>query len=665
MIGFLGFAASTLALIGSIGGLFFSARAARNPSNIARSVTVARLVLVALVAANVLMIAGLVGHDFSIAYVAQVGSRATPVLYTIASLWGALEGSILFWAGLLALAAVLLTVRLSTADRPLLPVSLSVLFALLTFFTFIVVVPGNPWRRLDPAPSDGPGPNPLLQNHPLMAIHPPLLYIGFTFLAVPFALTIAALLARRLDDRWLQAVRRWTLGPWIFLTLGLVAGGWWSYAVLGWGGYWAWDPVENVALLPWLTSTAFLHSAMVGERRGSFRGWNVTLVVASFELTILATMVTRSGILNSVHSFTQSAIGPLFLTLLSVTIVASAVVVVLRLPPPDHHAPLGTRATAFLVNNVLLVAIAATVLIGTLFPLFVEALSGSQVSVGAPYFERVVGPLALGLIVLVGIGPSLPWGGWTPRSRRRLVPGVTAAAIAAVVLAIVSSPPELVAGVAAAGFALGQSTWYIVDRSRSSSTSVGWARRFGSVARHRRSLGGLVVHVGVAVMALAIVAAGVGRRDTVVTLRPGETTTLGSYAVTFVDLRDETRPDRAVVVADANASGPTGPIALQPSLSVFRTSTQAIATPAISASVTGDLYLTLTDVDRTAGAATFRLGLRPFMSWLWIGGGIAALGGLVAGWPTRRRTVVPSVRIEAKKPASDTPPVGVRLASED
>lgn len=317
------------------------------------------------------------------------------------------------------------------------------------------------------------------------------------------------------------------------------------------------------------------------------------------------------------------------------------------------------------MNNVLLVAIAATVLLGTLFPLIVEASSGSQVSVGAPYFERVVGPLALGLVVLVGIGPSLPWGGWTSRSRRRLVPGVTAAAIAAVALAVVGSPPELVAGVAVAGFALAQSVWYILERIRLSSTSGGWAFRFGSVVRQRRSLGGLVVHVGVAVMALAIVAAGVGRRDTVVTLRPGESTTLGPWFVTFVDLRDETRADRAVVLADATASGPNGTIALQPSLSVFPISTQAIATPAISAGVDGDLYVTLTDIDRTGGTATFRVGLRPFMSWLWLGGGIAALGGVLAGWPARRPMVVRPARAEAEKPAVDGGAIGVRLTAED
>ncbi len=667
MIGFTGLSASAIAFVGSLVGLLFSLQAVRRREDPVRAEVTARLVLGALLAANLLMVLGLVSRDFSIAYVAQVGSRATPLLYTVASLWGALEGSILFWAALLAFATVLLTVRISDRDRLLLPVSLAVLFGLLSFFAFVVLVPGNPWRRLDPAPLDGPGPNPLLQNHPLMAIHPPLLYIGFTFLAVPFALTIAALLTGRLDDDWLWAVRRWTLGPWIFLTLGLVAGAWWSYAVLGWGGYWAWDPVENVALLPWLTSTAFLHSAMVGGRRGTLRAWNVSLVVASFALTILATMITRSGILNSVHSFTQSAIGPLFLFLLAVTIVGSAVVVALRLPAADGRvAPLGTRATAFLVNNVLLVAVAATVLIGTLFPLLVEAVSGSQVSVGAPYFERVIGPLAVGLIVLVGIGPSLPWGGWTPRARRRLLPGGMAATIGAVALAALGSPPELVAGVAAAGFALAQSLWYIVNRLRPPTVAGPESPgALGSLARRRRSLGGLVVHVGVAVMALAIVAAGVGRREAVATLRPGETVLIGSYQVTFTALRDETRPDRSVVLADASASGPGGTTTLEPSLSLFATSTQAIATPAISSSVAGDLYVTLTDVDRTAGTATFRIGLHPLMSWLWLGGGIAAFGGLVAVWPARRQLGGRLAGETTTEPAGEPAPALASLGAED
>lgn len=643
MIGFAGFAATTIAFLGALGGVFFGLRAARGAEDPRPAVAAARLVFGALLAANLLMVLGLVTHDFSIAYVAEVGSRATPLLYTVASLWGALEGSILFWAGLLSFAALLLTIRISPADRALLPISLAVLFGLLAFFSFVILLPGNPWRRLNPAPIDGPGPNPLLQNHPLMAVHPPLLYLGFTFLAVPFALTIAALVAGRLDDAWLRTVRRWTLGPWIFLTLGLVAGAWWSYAVLGWGGYWAWDPVENVALLPWLTATAFLHSAMVGERRGALLGWNIALVVASFALTILATLVTRSGILNSVHAFTQSAIGPLFLLLLSVTVVGSLVLVTLRLPTrAGPSAPLGTRATAILVNNVLLVAIATTVLLGTLFPLFVEAAAGSQVSVGAPYFERVIGPLAVALIVLVGVGPSLPWASWTPAARRRLLPGGIVAAACAVGIALLGGPPELVAGVAAAGFALAQSILYVGGRVQ----EVIVGRRTGRnpvavIALQRRSLGGLVVHVGIAVMALAIVAAGVGRREAVATLRPGETASLGPYTLTLTALRDETWPDRAVVLADTITTGPSGALAITPSLSFFATSTQAIATPAIATSLSGDLYVTLTEADRKAGTATLRIGIHPFMSWLWIGGAISALGGLVAAWPARRRSLGP------------------------
>ena len=289
---------------------------------------------------------------------AQVGSRATPLLYTIASLWGALEGSILFWAGLLASLTALLVLRTAARDERRLPPALAVLFGLLVFFLGIVVGPGNPWGRVSPVPADGPGPNPLLQNHPLMAIHPPLLYLGLVGLAIPFALTISALFRGELDRVWLAAARRWTLGAWVGLSAGLVLGAWWSYAVLGWGGYWAWDPVENVALLPWLTATAFLHSAMVQARRGSLVAWNVALVVASFSLTLLATLITRSGILSSVHAFTNTPIGPLFLALVAGVVTSSVLLAIWRLPAGPPGGPLGARGVAFLVNNLLLVAVA-------------------------------------------------------------------------------------------------------------------------------------------------------------------------------------------------------------------------------------------------------------------------------------------------------------------
>ena len=339
MIGVLGQAATLTGFLAAIAGIGASVLAMRGRMPVAYAVRLAAVAAVAMVGANVAMVVALVNHDFSIGYVAQVGSLSTPLLYTMASLWGALEGSILFWSGLLAALLLLLGVRARGRDRDELPAALGVLFALLAFFTFIVLIAGSPWTPVSPVPADGPGPNPLLANHPLMAIHPPLLYLGFVGLSVPFALTVAALLKGDLGDAWLTNTRRWTLLPWASLSAGLILGAWWAYAVLGWGGYWAWDPVENMALVPWLTTTAFLHSAMVTKRRGILRGWNVALVVASFALTILATLVTRSGVLNSVHAFTQSPIGPLFLVLFGTITVGSVTLVALRLPAGAGEEP--------------------------------------------------------------------------------------------------------------------------------------------------------------------------------------------------------------------------------------------------------------------------------------------------------------------------------------
>ena len=633
MIGAVGFTATFVGVAAALIGLAAALMALRGRWPIERAIRAAWVTAAALVGANLAMVAALVSHDFSISYVAQVGSRATPLLYTVASLWGALEGSILFWSGLLSVVLLLVAVRTRGPDREDLPAALAVLFAVLAFFAFIVLVPGNPWLRVSPVPTDGPGPNPLLSNHPLMAIHPPLLYLGFVGLSVPFALTVAALLRGRLDDRWLAVTRRWTLIPWVALSAGLILGAWWSYAVLGWGGYWAWDPVENVALLPWLTATAFLHSAMVTARRGILHGWNVALIVSSFVLTILATLITRSGVLNSVHAFTQSVIGPLFLVLLAAVAVGSLVLVALRLPSGGSGgAPLGSRATAFLLNNLVLVAIAATVLFGTLFPLLAEAIGGTQVSVGAPYFERVIGPLMLGLLVLLGVGPTLPWGAWTPAARRRLLPGGLGAAGAALVLVLVDGRPEVVAAGAAGVFALIESIWLLGRRL----TMLRRSRpRLESA---RRSLGGLTAHAGLAVIALAVLGSSAGRTDVTATLRAGGSLALGSDLLTLDGIELATddagrRSVRARIRLDDD--GRATPLA--PTLTLFTTSSAAIATPAIVPGALADLYVTLTNVDPAAGTATVRMARYPFVSWLWVGGGIIVAGGLLAAWPAGRR----------------------------
>jgi len=638
VIGAIGYGASVVALVVAAAGALLALRE-RTRGGVALAARAADLAFVALLAANLLMVAALIGRDFSVAYVTQVGSRATPLLYTVASLWGALEGSILFWAVLLAGATSLLVRRTSALDRHLLPVALAVLLGLLAFFVFLIVGPGNPWARIDPPPPDGPGPNPLLQNHPLMAFHPPLLYVAFVGLAVPYAITIAALIERRLDGRWLFAARRWTLGSWIFLTLGLLAGSWWSYSVLGWGGYWAWDPVENVALLPWLTSTAFLHSAMVQARRGNLRTWNLALVVASFLLTILATLVTRSGILNSVHSFTESQIGPLFLALLAVLLVGTITAAVLRTPERGTGRAGGsTRTSAFLLNNLVLVAIAATVLTGTLFPLFVEAASGAQVSVGAPYFERVVGPLALALIVLVGIGPSLPWDGWDAAARRRLLPGALAAALAALGVSLQSGQPALVLGASAGTFALVQSAWYMIERiaGRDGRTTSGrWLERLRA---RRRGVGGLVIHAALALIALAVVLDASGRTESIVILRTGERATLAGNEIQFAGFRRIERPDRSMLVGDVAVGGQRTARAA-PALSGFPNAARPIATPAILAGPASDLYVVLLDAAPDTGTATLRVMIRPLVSWIWPAGMVAALGGLLAFWPAARRSI--------------------------
>ncbi len=635
MIGVAGLALTVVAFGASLFACGQALRAARG-APLAPAILLVRGAFAALLGAAACMEVALVTHDFSVAYVAEVGSRETPLLYTMASLWAALEGSILLWALMLGGVTVLLTARIGVRDRSLLPVSVAILAALLAFFSFILVGPGNPWGRVDPVPADGPGPNPLLQNHPLMAIHPPLLYLGFVGLAVPFALTVAALWRGELDRDWLRATRRWTLGPWISLTLALIAGAWWSYAVLGWGGYWAWDPVENVALLPWLTATAFLHSAMAQERRGSLGGWNVVLVVASFALTLLATLVTRSGILTSVHAFTQSAIGPLFLALFALVLVGSLTLIVLRLPPGRAVDRLGTRPAALLLNNLLLVALAGSVLLGTLFPLFAEALGAGQLSVGAPYFERVVGPLALALVVLLGVGPSLPWGAWSAGSRRRLLLPVAIGGAIALALAASDARPEAVAGTAAAAFALAGTASSMLRHLRGLGAGTDQVSRGRRLWERRRSIGGLVAHVGVALVALVVVAEGVGNRTATVTLRPGTSTEFGPYTLTFEASQQQSSAGRSRLVAEIRVSG-AGAAMLAPSLTLFPNTSEAIASPAVDSTVTGDLYLTLANVDSGTGDATFRIGLHPWMSWLWAGGGVAAAGGLLAWLPPDRR----------------------------
>ncbi|MEE8572807.1 MAG: cytochrome c biogenesis protein CcsA, partial [Gemmatimonadota bacterium] len=354
----------------------------------------------------------LLSHDFSVSYVAQVGSRETPTYYTAISLWSSLEGSILFWGWILSAYGALVAFVNRKSDSRLIPFAHGVMGFVGLFFYGLLTGPANPFGTVFPVPANGPGPNPLLQNHPLMGLHPPMLYFGYVGLTVPFAFAIGALLSGKVDDEWIRVTRRWTVAAWAFLSVGIVGGAWWSYEVLGWGGYWAWDPVENASFLPWLTATAFLHSVMVQERRGMLKLWNLSLIIGTFLLTLFGTFLTRSGILDSVHAFTEGVIGPLFLAFIALLMLVSLVLIAWRsdrLHSPGSLDAVVSRESMFILNNLLFVAFTFTVLLGTTFPLIVEAVNGNRVSVGPPYFNMVSIPIGVLLLFLMGVGPALPW----------------------------------------------------------------------------------------------------------------------------------------------------------------------------------------------------------------------------------------------------------------
>ena len=463
-----------------------------------------------MVAACATMLAALLTNDFAIRYVADNSARETPTFFKALSLWAADDGSLLLWNLILAgyIAAVALRFR---RDRPpTFPYALSVLFGVQVFYLILINGPARPFASLANPPADGRGPAPLLQNHPLMAVHPPFLYLGFIGFTVPFAFGVAALLAGQGSDQWVSVIRRWTLVVWCFLTVGLVLGALWSYSVLGWGGYWAWDPVENVALLPWLTSTAFLHSVMLQERRGMARLWNIALVIGAFALMTFGTFLTRGNVLSSVHAFAQTSVGPAYLAFLALVLLAGFGLVAWRLPSLRTPASLTSaisREGAFVANNVLLLAATAIILLGTTFPLVVEAVSGQQITIGGPYFRSSVAPVFLLILLLAGTAPLLPW---RATNRSRALRRLRVPAIAAALVMIATAWAGVHQAAAVAGFGLATLVFVTSGQEILSPLAIGRrGMRSGALralARGRRRHAGLVVHMGLALVAAGITA---------------------------------------------------------------------------------------------------------------------------------------------------------------
>ena len=610
----------------------------------ARQMTVAMLFGAA--GACAVLVWALVTHDFSVRYVAENGGRAVPLYYTVISLWAALEGSLLLWLLVLAGYTVLAMRRVHPRAAALHPWAMTVLSAVAVFFFGLALFAGNAFHPVSPVPPDGPGPNPLLQDHPLMGVHPPLLYLGYIGLTIPFAYAVAALITGRTGRGWLLVTRRWTLAAWSFLTAGIVLGGWWSYEVLGWGGYWAWDPVENASILPWFTATALLHSVMVQERRATLRVWNLALATATFLLVILGTFLTRSGVVASVHAFTQSAIGPALLGFLTVVFVSVGALFVWRADRlgPDERLDFGlSREAVFLGNNVILVGLAFTVLIGTVFPLLVEAVNGQRVSVGAPYFNRMAVPLALAMVLLMGVGPLVPWGTGSPRALGRRLAAPAAAGLVttgALGLAGLDGIGALVTfGLAVFVLAtIVQQVW-AATRATGAATDAGPLRALSlTMLRRRRLYGGLVVHAGVVLAAVAIAASSSYSVEGEATLEVGESFTVGSYTATLQGVVPERTPRRMSITTPVQLSQGGEVLGVYaPQLSFYPAATQAIGTPSVKTRLLEDAYLVLASVDDDRTQATIRLVVSPLMLWLWVAGGVMVAGAVFAGWPSRRR----------------------------
>ena len=574
----------------------------------------------------------LLTHDFSVGYVAQVGSREVPTWVTIVSLWSSLEGSILFWGLVLGLYIAGATWLTRSQHVDYMPYAIGTWLGCATFFSFLIAGPANPFVSVPAAP-DGPGPNPLLQNHMLMIIHPPFLYLGYVGMTIPFGFACAALLRGRLGHSFLRPLRASLMLPWIFLTIAIMLGGWWAYEVLGWGGYWAWDPVENASLLPWLTATAALHSAVVMERRGVLKGWTVTLVQASFLLTILGTFMTRSGVFNSVHSFTQSSIGPAILVFLAAALVFSVVLLALRVDSLESEGKLESpisREGMFLVNNLFFVLLTFTILIGTIFPLAVEAFNGKQMSVGRPYFDSMVVPVGTALLFLIGVGPALPWGRTTRQQaiRSLLLPFTSGVAVALIGFAAGARNPWTLVTLLFGGYA----AWVtFVEMSRGGPRVL---------RRGRRRIGAYIVHAGAVIVFVAIAVSSTMRTSTEVRLSRGQSATIGSYRLTFLGAEERTEPNRQSTIARfAVTSKGKAVTTLEPRMNQYAAVREPIGTPDVHSTLTHDLYLSIMNIDPGNQTVSVMMLITPMVSWIWIAVLMMGVGGVVALVPRRQRVV--------------------------
>lgn len=633
----------------------------------------------------------LVTNQFNVAFVYEVTSRSMPMYLKITALWGGQAGSLVFWGWLMSAFATAVTLRKWDRDREFLPWVVVVSSVTLAFFIGLVIFYENPFARfwqdslgqiindvsgqplrslLSPAigaslfqPSDGNGLNPLLR-HPGMIIHPPMLYLGFVSFVIPFAFAIAALVTGRTDDRWIRITRRWTIVAWLFLSVGLVLGGRWAYDVLGWGGYWGWDPVEIAAFMPWLTGTAFLHSVMIQEKRGMMKHWNMILIILTYALVVFGTFLTRSGVLSSVHAFAQSAIGPAFFIFIGLTFITSVALLIYRwadLKSEGQMTSLLSREALFLLNNLLFMSILVVCFWGVIFPLISELVTGQKVTVGPPFYERATGPLFAALVLLMGIAPLSAWGHSTAKTLGNAIWKPLVAAIvvlAAIFVAGIRNPYALIGFfvVSTSAFITLYEFWRAARaRSKAQKENL-FVALWRLAGRNRRRYGGYLIHLSIVLMATGIIGMEMFQTQTQGTVAQGQSINIDGYVVTYRDLAvwDDTNTNPPSVnyaraTLDISRDGKyLGQ--LHPRRDYYYESQQPMTIPGVRSTMEDDLYIILVDWQPILSTgATFKIYHNPLVNWLWLGAIMLIFGSVVAAWPDQDPEYVPArVRREKK-----------------
>jgi cytochrome c-type biogenesis protein CcmF len=608
------------------------------------------------VASGVLM-AALLNDDFRFSYVAAHSNRAMPLVYKFAAWWGGQEGSLLLWAWILACYSAVVVYTNRRKHRAIMPWVVSVLMTTQTFFLLLITVVASPFEVLAQGRSivdvgDGQGLNPLLQYW-TMAIHPPTLYLGYVGFVVPFAFAFGSLVTRQPGDAWIHTTRRWTLITWMFQSIGILLGAGWAYAVLGWGGYWGWDPVENASFLPWLTATAFLHSVMMQEKKGMMKVWNMVLVSSTFFLCIFGTFLTRSGVVSSVHAFAQSPIGTWFVSFLAIGIAITVYLILERLDYLKSESQLESvisRESSFLFNNLILLASCFAILWGTLFPVISEAVTGEKISVDAPFFNRVNIPIGLFLLFLTGVGPLIAWRRSSVESLKRnfLWPGVAGVALVAVLLAagvrhfyalVCLGLCVFVAWTIAAEFLKG-------SRAISAREGMNPLRAIVELTfRNTRRYGGYIVHLGIVLMFIGFAGAAFNK-DLTVEVAQGDTVKLGRYDLKMREIRDGDNDNYTWqhAVVDVFVDGRQVDT-LEPERRLYKSSRQPTSEVSIRRRLSEDLYLNFAGTSENSSKHVLQAYVFPLVSWIWVGFWVLLVGTLVCLVPSKQKLVYPKTQV--------------------